>query len=63
MKLILIKNQNIFIRLTLSSSTTTFRSKGRRKCIKHFIKHNEILMFDAFDMDHNFEKKRKEDAV
>ena len=39
--------------------------KGRRKCIKHFIKHNEILMFDemrdAFEMSHNFEKKRKEE--
>ena len=41
------------------------KSKGRCKCIKYFIKHNEILMFDemfdAFEMNHNFEKKRKEE--
>ena len=35
--------------------------------MRHFIKHNEILMFDemfdAFEMDHNFEKKRKEEKI
>ena len=42
-------------------------SQGQCKCIKHFIKHYQTCMFDemfdAFEMNHNFKKFRKEEKT
>ena len=41
--------------------------KGGRKCIKKFIKLHEPRVFDetfdTFEMNHNFEKNRKEEKI
>ena len=59
-----IYNKN-YTKMLLAGHFNAEESKGGRKCIKHFIKHHQTPMFDemldAFEMNHNLEKFRKEE--